>query len=251
VCAAPANFVSPASFWTPDYLCPSNWTEHAPFAFWLTEALRPRCFVELGVHFGFSYFCFCQAIKKLGLEARAFGVDSWQWDSYTGPSWIGYDNVVAYNSENYSSFSTLLKMTFAEALEHFDDGSVDLLHIDGQHSYEAVKCDYEMWLPKLTDDAVVLLHDTNVGGVGGEGFEVWKLFRELSLSHPWFVFPHCAGLGLLAPYSTPKSLETLLHLFEVSPQVGIWVRDIYAELGRSMVRPNPQAVFDSVRRWVP
>src|ERR1700758_1377347 len=52
--------ISPASFWVPDYICPSAWIEHAPFAFWVCETLRPRCFVELGTQFGYSYFAFCQ-----------------------------------------------------------------------------------------------------------------------------------------------------------------------------------------------
>ena len=50
-----------------------------------------------------------------------------------------------------------VRCTFAEALQHFPDGSVDLLHIDGRHFYEDVKEDYESWLPKLSDRAVVLL----------------------------------------------------------------------------------------------
>ena len=41
--------LSPASFWLPEQLGPQHsWVEHAPFAFWLAEALRPRIIVELG-----------------------------------------------------------------------------------------------------------------------------------------------------------------------------------------------------------
>src|SRR6202008_4311008 len=54
--------LSAASFWWPRQLGPQpSWLEHAPFAFWLVGALRPRVLVELGTHGGFSYFTLCQA----------------------------------------------------------------------------------------------------------------------------------------------------------------------------------------------
>jgi len=33
------------------------------------------------------------------------------------------------------------------------------LHIDGFHSYEAVKTDYENWIGHCNDDAIILFHD--------------------------------------------------------------------------------------------
>jgi cephalosporin hydroxylase len=71
------DFLSKSSFWKPEYMVASAWHEHAPFAFWLIEMHRPRTFVELGTHHGFSYCCFCQAIDRLGLETKAFAIDTW------------------------------------------------------------------------------------------------------------------------------------------------------------------------------
>jgi len=56
----------------------------------------------------------------------------------------------------YESFSVLYRMTFDQALANFPDASVDLLHIDGLHTYDAVKTDFETWRRKLSDRAVVL-----------------------------------------------------------------------------------------------
>ena len=40
-----------------------------------------------------------------------------------------------YNQQHYSSFSTLIRSTFDQALAHFPQGqSYDLLHIDGLHT---------------------------------------------------------------------------------------------------------------------
>src|SRR5262249_2230959 len=149
--------------WVPEYVSQSAWIEHAPFAFWISQALQPRCFVELGTHWGYSYFAFCQAIDRLNLGTRAYAVDTWQGAEHPG----FYDQSVfqavsAHNENKYAAFSRLLRMTFENALHYFPDKSVDLLHIDGRHFYDDVKYDYEKWRPKLTDNAVVLFHDTNV-----------------------------------------------------------------------------------------
>jgi|GEM_PF-2190910 len=41
---------------------PSAWIQHIPFAYFLVEMLKPKLFVELGTHYGNSYFASCQAI---------------------------------------------------------------------------------------------------------------------------------------------------------------------------------------------
>jgi hypothetical protein len=67
-----ADFLPPFSFWFPEHLCESAWIERAPFAFWLIDAHRPSTLVELGTHWGFSFFAFCQVVKGLGLETECF-----------------------------------------------------------------------------------------------------------------------------------------------------------------------------------
>ena len=54
--------------------------------------------------------------------------------------------------EEYSALSTLIRLTFDDALGDFAHGSLDLLlHIDGRHLDDDVGHDFETWLPKLTD----------------------------------------------------------------------------------------------------
>lgn len=190
------SLLTDSSFKDPEYLAPSAWVEHIPFAFWLAENLAPKMFVELGVHYGVSYFAFCQALKQNDIPSICYAVDNWKGDEHAGfYSEDIYNQVSSYNSERYGGFSYLLRSEFSEAVNYFSEGSIDLLHIDGYHTYEAVKSDFSLWSSRLSERAIVLFHDTNVRE---KGFGVFKLWEELAEQYPSFEFKHGYGLGVLA-----------------------------------------------------
>ena len=197
----------------PKYVAFSSWTEHVPFAFWMTSQLRPKVFVELGTHYGMSYFSVCQKVQSQNLECHCYAVDTWEGDEHSGSySEDVYRQVKTHNDKNYSDFSTLLRMRFNQALDQFEDGSIDLLHIDGRHYYEDVKEDFESWIPKLSDRAVVMFHDTEVRE---RDFGVWKLWEKISQEYPSFNFLHGHGLGVIA-YG--PNVDPTLSEFFAAPQ---------------------------------
>ncbi|PVE21373.1 hypothetical protein DC522_26885 [Microvirga sp. KLBC 81] len=215
-------------FWRPAIMdVPSAWYGHVPFAHWLVRHIKPRVLVELGTHAGVSYSAFCSTVARDALASRCFAVDSWEGDEQAGfyPEEI-YRSLKEFNDSHYRGFSTLLRSTFDEAVNRFEDGTVDLLHIDGFHSYEAVSHDFETWKRKLSDRAVVLFHDTNEYK---EGFGVWRFWGELKSQYPSFEFLHSHGLGVLAFGSqAPRSVLELCGLSEDDANT---IRDRFQQIG--------------------
>jgi len=185
----------------------SDWWGHVPFAKYIVDALRPKLIVELGVFRGDSFCAFCQAVDTLEFDSRVVGIDAYIGEENTG---FDVEELVAtltdFVSKRYGRFATLRRELFDDALVDVLDNSISLLHIDGCHEYEAVLHDYTTWLPKLSENGIILFHDI---ALGGKGFGVDRLWRDLKAQHPdaWFEFFHSWGLGVLAPKGIPDSMR--------------------------------------------
>jgi hypothetical protein len=198
----PNSLIAAASFAPNSLSSPSGWLGHLPFAAWVIREVSPKIFVELGTHSGNSYFSFCQSVAEADISSKCYAVDTWLGDEHAGQySEEIFAGVDAHNHEHFASLSRLLRMTFDDAVTYFGGESIELLHIDGLHTYEAVRHDFETWLPKLAPGAVVLFHDTKVR----EGnFGVWKLWEELQARYPNNLeFVHSHGLGVLQLNNAP------------------------------------------------
>jgi predicted O-methyltransferase YrrM len=75
----------------------------------------------------------------------------------------------------------IMAMRSEEAARVFT-GPVEVLFIDGDHTSEGVRRDAELWLPRLVDGGVVMMHD--VGNAGYEGPR--RIFREMICASPSF-----------------------------------------------------------------
>jgi hypothetical protein len=173
----------------------SNWHGLTPFAADLVHLMTPRCIVELGTHYGDSFFSFCQASRDSGVSVELYAVDHWNGDVHSG----FYDDkvyrgVLKYAGCNYSKIAKLLRMNFDSALERFKEQSIDILHIDGMHDYGSVKNDFRRWLPKVSKSGAILIHDILIRD---RGFGVYKFWKEIKDSYSHIELNFSCGLGVL------------------------------------------------------
>lgn len=185
---------------------PASWVRHIPFAFFLIDLARPRSLVELGVHSGNSFCAFCQAVRYFQVNTLCHGVDTFQGDDQAGRyEDIVYEDIRNHVQYHYQDFAQLMRMTFDEAADCFSEGTVDILHIDGLHTYDAARHDFDKWMPKMSSRGIVLFHDIHVRE---EDFGVWKVWDEVRNDYPSFGFRHGHGLGVLA--TGPETPESVL-----------------------------------------
>lgn len=186
------------------------WGGHIPFLFVLMRLLRPRSYVDLGVHVGASLIAAATAAKAYQVPSNLYGVDTWEGDPHAG----FYDGDTMYYElkgfmEHQFRGVHLVRRLFDDALELFAPGSIDLLHIDGLHTYEAVKHDFLTWFPKVSPSGVIMFHDT---AVHERGFGVFRLLRELKEQFTTMEFFQSYGLGVLFLDSDDERVRPLVSL---------------------------------------
>lgn len=218
----------------------SAWLGHVPFGMFLVDLLKPKKIVELGVHVGVSYCSFCQIVRERKIETQCFGIDSWEGEKHSG----FYTNQVlkelkAFHDPLYGSFSTLVQAYFDDALSMFSDASIDLLHIDGLHTYEAVKHDFEQWFPKLSQEGVVMFHDIHERR---DDFGVWRLWDELKEKYPSFEFKHSHGLGIISVGSKEEKFRSFVNGLDEKEKH--FIKLLFESLGTNLEQEQTIRMFD-------
>jgi FtsZ-binding cell division protein ZapB len=207
-----------------------SWHGHIPFAFALVDSFHPRVIVELGVHKGDSYCAFCEAVSALRMDTKCYAVDTWEGDPQAG--YYGeevYQDLKSYHDPRYGAFSKMVRERFSAAVQSFEDGVIDLLHIDGMHTYDAVSYDFATWVPKLSHRSIVLLHDI---GVREGDFGVWRLWEQLANRYPSFEFHHSSGLGVLGV--GPDAVKEVGWLFQAETSESIRLKELFERLGQAV-----------------
>jgi predicted O-methyltransferase YrrM len=85
---------------------------------------------------------------------------------------IGNEQKILQNMKNYPKF--FFFKDFSYNLAKNWTKPFDFIFIDGDHNYEAVKQDFEDWLPLLTPFGIVAMHDSAAVTSGEADFAGWS-----------------------------------------------------------------------------
>ena len=137
---------------------------------WLVERVRqadPLVIVEIGVDQGGTFTAFSEAVPL----ADVFGID------IGGGPWSS-EGVRPFADPRVISGDSHAEATRDELIQRLADRPIDVLFIDGDHSYDGVKQDYEMYSPLV--NGIVVFHDIVLHPhVGDPPCEVDRYWREI------------------------------------------------------------------------
>jgi cephalosporin hydroxylase len=128
----------------------------AAFAMFLYEMvveLKPRLIFEIGVNRrGISTRAFLDAINTLSINDPAYHGQLQSLDI------LDFNETISKENPAYSHW----KFVQADSYEYWKrfKEPIDILLIDGDHSYSSVKNDYDHYEPLVVDGGYILLHDT-------------------------------------------------------------------------------------------
>jgi len=148
---------------------------------------KPKALLEIGTARGGTLFLLCKISHP---DAIIFSIDlpEGQFGGQTYPNW----KVPLYQS--FSKDGQKLHLlrsnshnpnTFLEIKRLLGNNTLDFLLIDGDHNYEGVKQDFEMYSPLVSKAGMIAFHDINDGPIKKVG-GVRKFWKELNNNYPHF-----------------------------------------------------------------
>lgn len=197
----------------------------------LIELTRAQTIVEIGVHRGSASVYLCKAASKTGGKVFLFDI----WKNYSGPAWNKTVHVASSMKEvgnRLAEYGKLVTITqtdtsdpeFPKLLETLCP-IIDFAFIDGDHRYEGVKKDFYSVKPLLSDNAIVVLHDTQqVDGCRKFAIELRtheKDFDIIELPYGWgnASAPRCghliavkrgpSNIDITNIYDSPSDIDTI------------------------------------------
>jgi predicted O-methyltransferase YrrM len=145
---------------------------------WLVEDHAPRTVAEIGTYFGGTLYCLCRLAQPDGTIAS---IDRCKGGGgYTDERAEEMQELFPREQQELHLIreDSRLPATLEQLKDVLHGAQLDLLFIDGDHSYEGVKSDFEMYSPLVGEGGMVVFHDI-LDHHPDSGCEVATLWREI------------------------------------------------------------------------
>ncbi|MFN3326945.1 MAG: class I SAM-dependent methyltransferase [Bryobacteraceae bacterium] len=163
--------------------------------------LRPRRILEIGTASGGTLFLFCRiaapdaSVISVDLPDGELSYPPWKAELYHAFKLPGQSiHLLRADSHDVRTLSNVKGL--------LEDSKLDLLFIDGDHSYMGVKQDFEMYAPLAGERGIVALHDIVPIQPRQAWCEVDRFWIELRDRYPYREFVEdwrqgWGGIGML------------------------------------------------------
>ncbi len=142
-----------------------GWFDYQGFYNDIVRRLQPgNKIVEVGAWRGCSTAYLGVEIINSKKDVQLTVVDRWSWYEAMGDLYPDPEIIYQQFLENMKPIEGKMKfqhfrMLSVEAAKLFEDGSLDFVFIDGDHTYESASADMDAWLPKIKRGGVIAGHD--------------------------------------------------------------------------------------------
>jgi len=97
--------------------------------------------------------------EPYGVPGGTGELDSGSPESATLGEWQQVYEIAQEHLEPWANKVKFMRMSSSRAAREFARESLDLVFIDGDHSYQATLTDIRMWVPKVREDGLIVGHD--------------------------------------------------------------------------------------------
>ena len=181
---------------------------YLPLFFNIVVQEKPALIVTLGLGDAQAHLAFCQAVAEQNLASRCVAVRRARANesAINDPAWQYAEKAT---SKFFANISQLVEADAVQAAADFADGSIEVLLIDDVDSGESVRQELEIWLSRLSPNALVLLHGTSLEREVSPGSAWANLTREKAVTY----FAEGIGLGIATEIGAVSASEFRTALF--------------------------------------